>query len=116
MEDFYADWLDGKSPDQQEYISELWPAALDSPEVLPLYLAAAKHQCIAYAPPLPAGHKGIPAAWILAQVMQARALARAGVLGTDGEAPYGMESVTVFPMDWTVKRLLNPEKRLGGIA
>lgn len=110
-------WYTGKdeSGDEIETIAAIWPGALDlDPEALAIYLDAARAQCEAYA--RDRNETEIPARYQLAQVLQARALARAGAIGTDGELQAGVESITIFPMDWTVKRLLNPEKRIGGIA
>lgn len=50
----------------------------------------------------------VPDRLVLAQVMQARALYRSALAGSgDGIGADGL-SVTVFPMDWTVKNLLRP--------
>ncbi|MDD7687541.1 MAG: hypothetical protein PT944_06480 [Actinomycetaceae bacterium] len=104
------------SEDELATISSIWPGSLDlEPQALTIYLTAAASQCEAYAPLLPEG-TGIPSAWLLAQILQARALSRAGIIGTDGDILAGTETITVFPMDWTVKRLLNPQHRIGAIA
>lgn len=105
-------WLTG---DETElgFISSIWPGVLDLDDTArELMLSAARTQCEAYAPPV----ETIPDNYRLAQIYQARALSRAGIVGTDGDLIAGTESITIFPMDWTVKRLLNPERRLGGIA
>lgn len=92
-------------------ISGIWPGALDITDAaLAVFLAAARVQCEAYAPPVDI----IPDNYRLAQAFQARALARAGYSGQDQDNFVDMP--TMFPMDWTVKRLLNPERRIGGIA
>jgi len=46
----------------------------------------------------------------LAQVLQARALARSFTVGDGGMVGPDGETVTVYPMDWTVKRLLRPHR------
>lgn len=52
----------------------------------------------------------VPENYVAAQVLQCRALVRAGVVGSgDQTGGYG-ETVTVFPMDWTVKALLRPRR------
>jgi len=71
-------------------------------------LAAARTQCEAFAPALEEG-EDVPENYRLAQALQARALYRSGIAGSgDQIGPDGL-TVTVFPMDWTVKRLLRPE-------
>lgn len=105
-------WLAG-SEEELELISQIWPAAYDlDANALTLLLTAARVQCEAYAP----AADPIPDNYRLAQIYQARALARAGIAGTDGDLMAGTEVITAFPMDWSVKRLLNPERRIGGIA
>jgi hypothetical protein len=87
----------------------LWPGALDYPAGLgfPLYCAAV--QCANFAPTLTVGAP-IPDTWVAAQVLQCRALVRAGIVGDgDQSGGYG-EPVTLFPMDWTVKALLRPKR------
>lgn len=50
----------------------------------------------------------VPDRYVAAQVLQTRALVRAGIADTgDMTGGYG-ETVTVFPMDWQVKALLRP--------
>lgn len=94
-------------------IASLWPGALDLEEhALIMCLNSARVQCEAYAPQ----HQTVTDNYRHAQILQARALAKAGVVGNDGEIYAGEATVTLFPMDWTVKRLLNPERRIGGLA
>lgn len=90
-------------------------AQLDD-DVLTQYLAAAYVQCVAFLPdpalvPYPTP---IPETWKLAQVMQARALFRSLKSGNDNTMGGGDFTVTVWPMDWTVKNLLRP-KRIGRV-
>lgn len=96
---------DRDAPDSP--LVELWPGSLDlSTEALEVYLQAAAAQCSEYAPAVADGEP-VPSAYRLAQTLQARALSRAGTIGvadTDGM----LDTVTVFPMDWTVKALLRP--------
>ena len=102
---------------EAEWLLDVWPSAGSlTQEAFAQYLVASQAQCIEYL-----GGRWTPAAyisesWRLAQVLQARALMRSADSDTDnGLGPEGI-SVTVFPMDWTVKRLLVPERRIGGIA
>lgn len=94
-------------------IIQIWAGAEDlEPTALEVILAAAKVQCETFERP------GIAAEnQFLAQIFQARALARAGYAGTDGEYYNGDgPTITMFPMDWTVKNLLRPKRPLGGLA
>lgn len=87
----------------------LWPGAEDYGEELLFPLAVAKEQCESYAPAI-AADELVPERYVAGQVMQARALVRAGIVGdNNGAGGYG-ETVTVFPMDWTVKNLLRPRR------
>ena len=87
----------------------LWPGSIDYPEGLgfPLYCAAV--QCADFAPTLPVGDP-IPENWVAAQVLQCRALVRAGIVGDADQAGGYGEPITLFPMDWTVKNLIRPRK------
>lgn len=81
-------------------IERLWP---DAPYESQIFLEAAQEQCETFAGPVPtpaARHR-------LALVMQARALHRSTVAGS-GDQMGGEFTVTVYPMDWTVKSLLRP--------
>jgi len=91
-----------------------WPDAPEDDGELAAVLEAACSQCEAFAPVL--GDADLPdisqhARFVRAQIMQARALYRSGTVG--GGDTFGAEgmSVTVFPMDWTVKALLRPPTR-----
>lgn len=61
-------------------------------------------------PPGPAVLGEIPDHWVAAQVLQCRALVRAGIVGDQDRTGADGEGVVVFPMDWTVKSLLRPRK------
>jgi hypothetical protein len=83
-------------------------------EGLGLYLHAAYEQCLEFLPHdaegAPVVPDPVPERLVLAQVMQARALYRSAVAGSgDRIGPDGM-TITVFPMDWTVKNLLRPRR------
>lgn len=87
-----------------------WPGVdeVDLDE-LALLLASAQVQCAAFAPDL-GDDVTVPANYRHAQVLQARALYRAGMAGSNDQIGLDGQSVTVFPMDWTVKSLLRPKK------
>lgn len=92
-------------------LPDLWPAFVDLTEdVVEMALTAAREDCQTFAPPL-TDPDNPPASYVIAQAMQARAIARAGFVGSgDQMGGYG-EGVTVYPMDWHVKQLLRPKKR-----
>lgn len=95
---------------EDDRLAVLWPGAVDiEPEGLEFVLQVAGLQCAEFAPELPVGAE-IPENWVAAQVLQARALVRAGAVGSgDQGGGYG-EAVTLFPMDWQVKNLLRPKR------
>jgi len=101
--------------DTQEDLAK-WPDANRDMDGLAQYLQAAYEQCLEFLPPadvepLP---DPIPERFVLAQLLQARALYRSAIAGSNDQiGPDGM-SVTVFPMDWTVKNLLRP-RRVGRV-
>ena len=100
-------WLDaGNITEVRGY----WPGAdeVDLDE-LALLLASARVQCAAFAPDL-GDDVTVPANYRHAQVLQARALYRAGMAGSNDQIGLDGQSVTVFPMDWTVKSLLRPKR------
>lgn len=87
----------------------LWPGAADYDDVLEFVLYVAQVQCAEFAPALAEGAP-VPENYVAGQVLQARALVRAGLSG-DGDKMGGYgDTVTVFPMDWTVKNLLRPRR------
>ena len=103
---------------------EDWADRPDEP-ALSRYLTAAHRQCLDFLPYTTATVDGVttettvvpdpvPANFVLAQIMQARALYRSVLSGSgDAIGADGM-AVTVFPMDWTVKNLLRP-RRVGRV-
>lgn len=97
----------------QENVALFWPEADDlDPGVLASYLLAAYEQCVEFLPPVDLQPWPVPTPerFKQAQVMQARALYRSNVTGS-GDALGGEGlTVTVFPMDWTVKNLLRPTR------
>ena len=100
-------WVD------QDVVALYWPEAEDlDPTVLHSYLLAAYEQCVLFLPPVEFAPWPVPTPerFKHAQVMQARALFRSNVTGS-GDALGGEGlTVTVFPMDWTVKNLLRPSR------
>lgn len=90
---------------------------------LTLYLNAAYEQCVDFLPHVRNTETGLdepvipailPERFVLAQVMQARALYRSVLSGSDNAIGMDGMQVTVFPMDWTVKNLLRP-RRVGRV-
>lgn len=105
-------WFTG--PD--EALLDLWPGAADLEEsTLGIYLAAARDQCLTYLGARADGieDNAIPPAWRVAQALQARGIARSGIASAGDEMGGYGETVTVFPMDWTVKNLLRPQGPVG---
>ena len=106
-------WINPSNVGDAELIAEVW-GATSAPTGGPLtaYLTAAQTQCEAFAPALPDSTTtaNVPANYKIAVLLQARALRRASTVNEDnGVGPDGL-TVTVFPMDWSVKRLLRPER------
>lgn len=87
-----------------------WPEADDlDPTVLASYLEAAYEQCVEFLP-VERRTEAPLTSWKQAQMMQARALHRSTVAGSGDQFGGDGLTVTVFPMDWTVKNLLRPTK------
>lgn len=87
-----------------------WARDLD-PDDLDEVLAAAFEQCEAYLNGrVPTDPTTASARLRLAQTMQARALVRSAYVGGGDQSGIDGMSVTVFPMDWTVKNLLRPRR------
>ena len=102
-------WLDLNDPEDQDLLATLWAdsAGLDQAS-LTVLLTASFVQCAEFVgfEVIPEGTD--PQRFKLAQLMQARALHRSTVAGSNNQ--FGAEfPVTVFPMDWTVKTLLRPK-------
>lgn len=96
---------------------EQWPDAETMTDAeLTQYLATAYEQCAAFAPALADGATTIPARYVQAQIMQARAVWRSVVAGDDnGVGPTDL-TVTTFPMDWTVRGLLRPRRGVPAVG
>ena len=91
-------------------LKTLWPGSQDedSDDIeFPLYCS--RIQCEAFAPAIPEGQEA-PENYVAAQVLHARSLVRSGIAGSGDTTGIGTETVTVFPMDWTVKQLLRPRR------
>lgn len=89
-------------------LAVLWPGGADMIFAdFPLHVA--RIQCEEFAPALAEGAP-VPENYVAAQIMQARALVRSGHVGAGDQAGGYGETVTVFPMDWTVKALLRPRR------
>lgn len=89
-------------------LSVLWPGSEDV-EGLEFLFDVARIQCEEFAPDIEAGDD-VPESYVAAQILQARALARAGVTDTGDRSGLMGEGVIVFPMDWQVKNLLRPKR------
>ena len=99
-------WLDASSAT----LAELWPGSVDySPETVTEFLAAARAQVEAFAPTL-ADPDDVPGRYALAQALQARAIARATTAGDGGQMGGDGLTLTIFPMDWSIKALIRPVK------
>lgn len=105
--DGYGDgWI--TSPDDPR-LGVLWSGAIDHGDDLEFPLYIARIQCERFAPAL-APDAIVPENYVAAQILQTRALVRSGIAGSgDQSNDYG-ETVTLFPMDWTVKNLLRPKR------
>ena len=89
-----------------------WPTCdVNLDTALATLLTSARIQCEAFAPAL-AADAVIPENYRLAQAMQARALYRSTTVGSGDQFGADGLTVTVFPMDWTVKNLLRPRRGL----
>ena len=77
-------------------------------------LDSAKTQCIEYAPAL-AANAVIPANYLQAQVMQARALYQSVIANQNDNIGVEGFTVRVFPLDFTIRALLRPKKAIAGM-
>jgi len=102
---------------------EEWADAPMDAAALVRYLGAAHEQCVDFLPyttdpttgvQTPVIPDPVPDRFALAQVAQARALYRSALAGSGDAIGADGLSVTVFPMDWTVKNLLRP-RRVGRV-
>lgn len=101
-----------------------WADAPVDEAVLSRYLRAAHGQCLDYLPHrrddvtgelVPVVPDPVPDTFVLAQIMQARALWNSVTAGSGDQIGADGQAVTVFPMDWTVKNLLRP-RRVGRVT
>lgn len=99
-------WITGPADPR---LPVLWPGSEDYTWDIGFPLNVARIQCERFAPALAEG-TAVPENYVAAQVMQARALVRAGITGSGEQTGGYGETVTVFPMDWTVKNLLRPRR------
>lgn len=110
-----TEWLTGA--EDPVVLRAYWPNVDElDPDALLAVFTAARVACETFAPQLEDGAP-VPEPWRLAQAMQARALYRSGAAGSGDRL--GLEdgpSVTVFPLDWTVKSLLRPKRGAPVIA
>jgi hypothetical protein len=113
MADLYSGWVTTR-----QHVARYWPSCPfdpadteDTAELASLLLSAAE-QCQAFAPQVNEDDPAFtfPESWRRAQVMQARALYRSGNAGNDSQMGAEDLTVTVWPMDRTVKALLRPRR------
>lgn len=90
-------------------LAVLWPGSEDLGEDVVFPLAVARIQCEEFARTLAEGAP-VPDNWVTAQIMQARALVRAGIVGSGDQIGEDGLVVSVYPMDRTVKALLRPRR------
>ncbi len=92
-------------------VKERWEEAegLDGPILLQL-VDSAREQCIEYAPVLSEGEP-VPENWRLAHLMQVQGLWRSAQSGP-GDQVGADFTITVYPMDRTVKNLLRPRRAI----
>lgn len=101
-------WVDTEA--DVELIELVWPDAMGlEPAGVEHFLRVAHEQCWEFL-----NHKTdpdpVPARYLQAQIMQARAQHRSGVVGEGNQVgPDGL-TVTVYPMDRSVKALLRPRR------
>ncbi len=97
-----------------ERLEDLWPGYVDLTDAgLALVLAAAAEACEAFQPKAAQANADdeLPAGYVVAQALHAKALTRAGFVGGADQVGFPGEGVTVWPMDWQVKALLRPRTR-----
>lgn len=125
-----ANWADA------ETARRLWRDAPADDATLALYLASAQSAVIAYAPSLteaiitalypseglvPAEDLfpydvNIPAAWQLAQVLQARNTFNSSKASPGADFDGSGYGLTTYPLDWQVRQLIRPQRAVGAIA
>lgn len=92
-----------------------WPDAVKlSDRRLFTLLEVARGQVLAYAPEQQPGTLP-PVQWRLAQIMQARNVLNASRVDPSGSAGGQDFTLTPFPLDWTVKQLLRPQRGLKAV-
>lgn len=100
-------WLDEVEDIGTEWFDELWPDAPVDDTARDRALLSAHETCAAYAPTLADGAV-IPERYKRAQVLQARAQQRNAAAGSGDQVGPDGYTVTVYPMDRTIKGLLRP--------
>jgi hypothetical protein len=102
--------VDAEDPLHAALLDELWPDVAGlAAESLEHYLTVAHEQCWEFLN-RKADPEAIPARYVQAQIMQARAQRRTGLVGeSDQIGPDGL-TVTVYPMDRSIKALLRPRR------
>lgn len=99
-------WLTPQDP----LVTELWPDA-PSDETAEVLIESAQEQCEAYLHPRVVDPEHVKANYKIALIMQSRAQHRSLVAGSGDQIGGDGFTVTVWPMDRTVKALLIPPRR-----
>jgi hypothetical protein len=99
-----AGWL------MKSTVHSMWPESLGIDDLLlEELIETAREQCEAYAPALEPGEP-VPSRYRTAQLMQIQGLWKSSTSGPgDSIGPEGL-TITVFPMDRTVKNALRPKR------
>lgn len=100
-------WLDDTTDLGSVWFDTLWPDAPEDEETLVRLLTSSYETCSAFAPVLADGAP-VPERYKEAQVLQARAQARNAAAGPGDQVGPDGYTVTVYPMDRTIKAKLRP--------
>lgn len=92
-----------------------WPdAVMMAPASLEALLTVAHETCEAYAPKLAEGGE-VPARYVMAQILQARAIWQMQRQGPgDQFSPEGF-SIAIYPLDARIRQMLRPKTPFGGL-
>lgn len=115
-----AGWHDTES------VRKFWKDAPADEDVLNAYLTAARDAVLAYAPTIDGDQytvedgmivpTEIPDRYALAQAMQARNTWNSIKASPGGEMDGSSYGISAYPLDWSVKQLLRPQRGMGAIA
>jgi hypothetical protein len=92
-----------------------WPdAVMMDPEALADLLAVAHETCEAYAPKLAADAE-VPARYVMAQILQARAIWQMQRQGPGDQFSAEGFSIAIYPLDARIRQMLRPKRPFGGL-